>query len=96
MVLQEAQNNNITIEHSKINDLLEYTIKLKLEFADIDGADYIINSCIPFVLNHKSQLDLKLNVIKYDSVIVATLAKSPATTSNVNERLKRVKELVLE
>lgn len=91
VVLQEAQNNNNIIEHSKINDLLEYTIKLKLEFVGIDSADYIINSCIPFVLNHKSQLDQKLNVIKYDSEIVATLA-----TSNVNERLKRVKELVLE
>lgn len=94
-VLQELQKGKVTIEKEKVNQLLEKTLLLKEWFSETPSADYIIDSIIPFVDSIKGD-DEKEKVLKIaeDSEITKTLEKSPATTSNVNARLLRVRTLL--
>lgn len=97
-VLQEIQEKSINID-ADINNILESTIyllnKINSKDVKIKNIDYIIDSCIPFIKTHKTNLISKLDEIKNDELILSTLDKSPSTTSNVNKRLKRVKEIVV-
>lgn len=96
-VLQDIQKGSVLIEREKLLHLLNTTLKLKKSFGSIPNADYVIDAIIPFV----DQLDTdekieKTEPIFSDELVKKTLEKSPATTSNVNERLFRVKELLME
>ncbi len=75
--------------------ILNMTFQLKKNYLKIDGIDYIINSCIPFYEQEELVLTKMEDIIK-DSVITNSLKKSPATTSNVNLRLSRVKAILSE
>ena len=95
-VLQELQKGNIDIDKTTLLLLLDRTLDLKRTFLDKPNADYIIDSILPFISEDREfDLDLARKVFS-DSAIQNTLEKSPATTSNVNARLKRVKELMPE
>ena len=95
-VLQEVQKGDVDIDKATLLLLLERTLDLKKTFLDKPNADYIIDSILPFVSENR-EFDLKLGQKVFsDCDIQSTLEKSPATTSNVNARLKRVKELMLE
>ena len=96
-VLQDIQKGSVLIDREKLLHLLNTTLKLKKSFGSIPNADYVIDAIIPFV----DQLDTdekieKTEPIFSDELVKKTLEKSPATTSNVNERLCRVKELLME
>lgn len=93
-VLSDFQNKKINIDKDDLLKILKLTLLLKSELTDVEGADYIIDSCIPFV-KRKSLLD-KIDVITNDQVIKNTLSQSPGTTSNVNSRLARVKQILEE
>lgn len=95
MVLQNAQNNTIGLSESQVMRILNMTFQLKKNYLKIDGIDYIINSCIPFYEQEELVLTKMEDIIK-DSVITNSLKKSPATTSNVNLRLSRVKAILSE
>ena len=93
-VLQEIQDNKIIIESEELQTLLEKTISLLEIFNDVDGKDYIINSCIPFVVTEWDSLESHLKEIELDAAIIDSLKKSPSTTSNVNNRFRRISEII--
>lgn len=93
-VLQDIQDKKIVIDKDTVNTILERTLDLMEKMKGISGADYIINSCIPFVIEDWKKLIDKIDSIIEDDIIKSSLANSPATTSNVNLRLKRVQEIL--
>lgn len=97
-VLQEIQKGDASIDYDTLITLLNKTLELKKQFAGIPNADYVIDSIIPFVsLIEDGENGIeKANNIFNDVEIKKTLEKSPATTSNVNARLCRVKQLLSE
>ena len=96
-VLQDIQKGNASIDKEKLLLLLNTTLQLKSIYASIPNSDYIIDAIIPFVdlLGASKSLKDLINIFT-DDLVKKTLEKSPATTSNVNERLRRVKQLLME
>lgn len=96
-VLQDIQKGNTSIDKEKLLLLLNVTLKLKSVYGSIPNADYVIDAIIPFVdLISTDEGIASLESIFTDALVKKTLEKSPATTSNVNERLCRVKQLLME
>ena len=96
-VLQDIQKGNTSIDKEKLLLLLTTTLKLKSIYGSIPNADYVIDAIIPFVdLINTDEGIASLESIFTDALVKKTLEKSPATTSNVNERLCRVKQLIME
>lgn len=93
MVLQNMQNN-IIITADEVNEILNGTVALLDKLEGVAGKEYIVDACIPFIVSKKDVLYDKLDEIKTDETILDTLIKSPATTKNVNDRLKRVIEIL--
>lgn len=89
-VLYGIQKGEIVISSEKLEAILVSTLELKEKMIDNDGADYIIDACIPFVVRNKELVYEKLETIINNPQIKESLLKSPATTSNVNDRLKEV------
>ena len=96
-VLQDLQKGSVSIDQERLLLLLNTTLQLKKRFGSILNADYVIDAIIPFVdlLDADEEIE-KLEPIFSDGLVKKTLEKSPATTSNVNARLCRVKELLTE
>lgn len=96
-VLQDLQKGISTIEKEKLLAILNATLHLKKAYGSYPNADYVIDAIIPFVdlINVDGKL-LDLEKIFSDEIVKGTLEKSPATTSHVNERLCRVKQLLTE
>lgn len=96
-VLQDIQKGDISIPKEKLLLLLHTTLRLKSLYSGIPNADYVIDSLIPFVdLISEEKKIVDLESVFTDTLVMKTLEKSPATTSNVNERLCRVKQLLME
>ena len=96
-VLQEIQKGKETIAQDSLITILNKTLELKKQFSGVTNADYIIDAMIPFLdLLEGEEGAKKAAEIFADSEISKTLEKSPATTSNVNARLARVKQLLSE
>lgn len=96
-VLQDLQKRSTSIEKEKLLGILNTTLQLKKSYGCNPNADYVIDAIIPFVdliIVDGTLIDLT-NVFS-DDIVKGTLEKSPATTSNVNERLCRVKQLLME
>lgn len=93
-VLQNIQNGHIVIEKEKVEYLLEKTLYLMEQMADVEGRDYIINSCIPYVVDRWDAVVAHIPDIISDGSINESILKSASTTSNVNFRLKRVGEIL--
>jgi hypothetical protein len=94
-VLQDFQNHKEILETEKIQEILNKTLKLLNLLKEIENKEYIIDACIPFVVENWDILLEKLDAIKDDAEINETFVKSPATTVNVNKRLQRVKGILL-
>lgn len=94
-VLSDFQNKKITIDNNVLFKILELTLLLKEKLKETDNDDYIIDSCIPFVIGNSNVMD-KINEIIADDAILESLEISPGTTSNVNKRLARVKQIMEE
>lgn len=95
-VLQELQKGSVDIGKDSLLLLLNRTLDLKKKFMNKPNADYVIDSIVPFITNDSRSALERSEIVFSDRDIQKTLEKSPATTSNVNARLKRVKELMLE
>ena len=96
-VLQDIQKGSASVEKEKLLNLLNSTLKLKSSYGSIPNADYVIDAILPFVdLISTDERIAELESIFTDPLVKKTLEKSPATTSNVNERLCRVKQLLAE
>ena len=93
-VLQNIQNGKITIERSKVETILERTLCLMEYFGNVEGKDYIINSCIPYVIDKWDSLVAHIGDIIEDGVLLSSIQKSASTTSNVNLRFNRIDEIL--
>lgn len=95
-VLQKFQKNEITLPEDTVVALLQRTMELLKRLTNNSNKEYLIDSCIPFVLDKWEQLCEKLEIIQNDGEILNTFVKSPATTSNVDKRLERVASIMQE
>lgn len=96
-VLQDIQKGKISIDKEKLLLLLNTTLKLKRAYGSIPNADYVIDAIIPFAeLISSGEEIVDVEYVFNDTLVKKTLEKSPATTSNVNDRLCRVKQLLAE
>lgn len=94
-VLYGIQKGEIVLSNEELEAILVSTLELKEKLIDnTDGADYIIDACIPFVVRNKELVYEKLETISNNPQIKESLLKSPATTSNVNTRLKEVCDII--
>ena len=94
-VLQEIQKGSTTIDKDTLISLLTKTLALRKQFGGVPNADYVIDALIPFILKmDEAKLSEKAREVFDDKEVIATLQKSPATTSNVNARLFCVKQLI--
>lgn len=95
-VLQEIQNNKLSLPKENIIAVLDFTMSVLEQYRDTESIDYIINSCVPYIDTNLAKIYEKLPTIISDRKIKDTFEKSPATTSSVNNRLLRVKEILNE
>lgn len=96
-VLQDIQKGAISIDKEKLLLLLQTTLRLRRCYGGTPNADYVIDALIPFVDLISGEKEISdLEGVFTDALVMKTLEKSPATTSNVNDRLCRVKQLLME
>jgi hypothetical protein len=95
-VLQNLQKQEISIARDEVNLILKKTLAMKKKFLGRLNGDYIIDACVPFFKDDKCDVITLTDFIINDDVIKETLDKSPSTTKNVNNRLRRVSEIVKE
>ena len=88
------QNKSEHISDEDLYKILNGTLILRERYNGENNLDYIINSCIPFIVQYEELLLSKMDAILSDVDVKSTLAKSPATTSNVNDRLRYIKNII--
>ena len=94
-VLHEIQKRKIDLSEDTVKLILETTLSIKHKYKNIENIDYLIDSFAPFFkTDYIEKLLIIIPDIINDDVLAETFEKSPATTTNVNERLKRVCELM--
>ena len=93
-VLQCLQEKSVVLEMTEVEMIIERTMNLLSCFSGSENRDYLIDACMPYAIENWEKLQEKMEEIVSDATIAQTLVKSPATTSNVNARLKRVKEII--
>lgn len=96
MVLQRLQKGEEKISQEKVKLILEGTIELLDKLYENPNKEYLVDACVPFVIEQKDKLYEKLNSIVSDKEIKDTFVKSASTTSNVNKRLERIVEIMRE
>ena len=96
-VLQEIQRGKVPVEKDTLKLILDKTLQFRKTFDGVPNADYVIDSLIPFVNQFDGAYDdaLAKRIFENEN-IQETLVKSPATTSNVNKRLRLVKQIMME
>lgn len=93
-VLYEIQQKIIVMDPENVSSIIQQTIQLLIRFKENSNKQYLIDSCIHYaVLNPQKVMELA-DIIEQDEVILESLEKSPQTTTNVNNRAKRVHELM--
>lgn len=93
-VLQECQKGDKSLKKEDLIKILEKTISIKKAFSGVPNIDYIIDTLVPFALDNEIDIVKSVRELFSDSKIVETFKKSPATTSNVNSRLRRGYQLL--
>lgn len=89
-VLHSIQTKEIQINGTDLSLFLCRTFELLEMATKSEYKDHIVYSCVPFVLSNWETLISKFADILKDEEVLKTLVKSPGTTSNVNDRLKRI------
>ena len=93
-VLYEIQQKSITINPEDVFSIIHQTIQLLIRFKENINKQYLVDACIYYaVLNPQKIMELT-DIIEKDKMILESLEKSPQTTTNVNKRVKRVRELM--
>lgn len=93
-VLCKLQDKELSISQEVLIKIIEQTIQLMLRFSDNPAKQYLVDACIYFAVLNPQKLLEKSQQIEKDSEIIASLEKSPSTTSNVNLRIKRINEIM--
>lgn len=92
-VLHDIQQDEIVINDRDLQIILDSTIELEELLQKESGRECLIDAMIPFVVEGYDVKE-KLHDVLEDNEIKQTFVKSATTTTNVNKRLKRVKELL--
>lgn len=92
-VLHDIQQDEIVINDGDLQIILDSTIELEELLQKESGRECLIDAMIPFVVEGYDVKE-KLHDVLEDNEIKQTFVKSATTTTNVNKRLKRVKELL--
>lgn len=93
-VLHDFQVKEMVLDSEVVDKILTKTLELLNLLKDENNKEYIIDACVPFVVEKWDKLIEKLDEIKSDDIIKSTLDKSVATTNNVNKRLERISEIL--
>lgn len=93
-VLHDFQVKEMVLDSEIVDKILTKTLELLNLLKDENNKEYIIDACVPFVVEKWDKLIEKLEEIKSDDIIKSTLDKSVATTNNVNKRLERISEIL--
>ena len=93
-VLQQFQKNEIVLEKEVVEQILTHTLDLMTIMKSNGNSEYIIDACIPFVVDNWDKLSQKIDEIQQNPSIVDSFTKSPSTTSNVNKRLETVIDII--
>lgn len=93
-VLQDLQNKKIELDRETVNEILINTIKLMYVFNSHKYSEHLVDACLPFSVDNMEKIEEKSQEIMLDPEIEKTLLKSQSSTNNVNERIKRVKEII--
>lgn len=92
-VLYSLQSKTLELSKDELDKIIDTTIHLK-DVIKNDHANYFIDACIYFAIKYDKKFSEVLQNILTDSVILESFVKSPSTTSNVNARVKRIKEII--
>ena len=92
-VLYAIQRGDISIEKEKLQIILDATLELEEMLRGQQGREFLVDALIPFVAEGYDVKNKLCEVVE-DTKIQETLVKSSTTTTNVNNRLKRVKEIL--
>ena len=92
-VLYAIQRGDISIEKEKLQIILDATLELEERLRGQQGREFLVDALIPFVAEGYDVKNKLCEVVE-DTKIQETLVKSSTTTTNVNNRLKRVKEIL--
>lgn len=93
-VLYGIQQKEITLQSDNIITIIQQTIQLLIRFKENTNHHYLVDACIPYaILNPQKIMELS-DIIEKDEIILDTLEKSPQTTTNVNNRAKRMYEIM--
>lgn len=95
-VLQKLQENKISMDEETVINVLNRTIELLDMFANYQNKEYLVDGCIPFIDEYWENIVSKQSLLMDNEELNKTFLKSPATTSNVNERLRIIYNLVKE
>lgn len=94
-VLASLQTKKITISDEEISSIIDATMQLMLLFSEQKtNREYLVDACIYFRVKYGHAFEHVKDKIASDGVLQETLIKSPSTTSNVNERFRRVHEMI--
>lgn len=93
-VLQSFQKEEISFKEEIIKTLLDNTIEMLELFSDNSNKEYLIDACIPFSISYRDELYKNIDKIINNEDIQETFLKSKTTTSNVNKRVKIIKNLL--
>ena len=93
-VLSDIQKKEIILTSDVVGDVIDKTMLLLKRLKYHPHKLHLVNSCIWFAVKDFEKLQSVMEDIITDDLIMNTLSgKSPATTSNVNSRIKRIHEI---
>ncbi len=95
-VLQKLQEKKLTLSCEEVEGILQRTLDLMVLFEKHQFKEYLVDACIPFIFDKWNAIESQKDTIMTDDTIDSTFAKSAATTSNVNDRLVRVIDILGE
>ena len=93
-VLSGIQKKEIELTSDKVEEIIEKTMLLLEILKDNPYKLHLLNSCIWFAVKDFKKLQSVIENILTDEQVLSTLTgKSPATTTNVNNRVKRIHDI---
>lgn len=95
-VLAGFQKGTICFDAAIVRSIITDTLQLVLAFNKSNSkyTDYLIDACICYCAQYRSQVMAAVDKISENKIIMETLTRSPSTTSNVNARLKQVGKII--
>ena len=93
-VLYEIQQKNITLDKETVLTIIHQTLQLLIRFKENPNKHYLVDACIRYAVYNPVNMSQAYDTIERDALILDTMEKSPQTTTNVNNRAKRIHEIM--